>query len=103
MTVPPIQISGKIVETEMRLDARFGAQAIRRAQAVRKVLAAVSANAETDPYEVLPYWLFAVDTIIHAARKLSILAPGGKVLYRKSGPCDPLAMKRAIVAYLRRG
>ncbi len=29
-----------------------------------------------------------------------LVAPGGKVLYRKSGPCDPLAIKRAIVGYL---
>jgi hypothetical protein len=27
---------------------------------------------------VLPYWLFAVDTIAHAARKLTVLAPGGR-------------------------
>jgi len=31
-----------------------------------------------------------------------LIAPGGKVLYRKSGPCDPLAVKRAIVAHLGR-
>lgn len=31
-----------------------------------------------------------------------LIAPGGKVLYRKSGPCDPLAIKRAIVDYLGR-
>ncbi len=29
-----------------------------------------------------------------------LVAPGGKVLYRKSGPCEPLALKRAIVEYL---
>jgi len=29
-----------------------------------------------------------------------LIAPGGKVLYRKSGPCEPLAIKRAIVDYL---
>ncbi len=31
-----------------------------------------------------------------------LVAPGGKVLYRKSGPCEPLAIKRAIVDYLGR-
>ena len=31
-----------------------------------------------------------------------LIAPGGKVLYRKSGPCEPLAIKRAIVDYLGR-
>ncbi|MHB1033102.1 MAG: redoxin domain-containing protein [Pirellulales bacterium] len=32
-----------------------------------------------------------------------LVAPGGKVLYRSSGgPCDPMAVKRAIVEYLGR-
>ncbi len=31
-----------------------------------------------------------------------LVAPGGKVLYRTSGPCDALAIKRAIVDYLGR-
>jgi peroxiredoxin len=31
-----------------------------------------------------------------------IIAPGGKVLYRKSGAIDPLEVKRAIVGYLGR-
>jgi thiol-disulfide isomerase/thioredoxin len=31
-----------------------------------------------------------------------LVAPGGKVLYRKSGSCQPLAIKRAVVDYLGR-
>jgi peroxiredoxin len=31
-----------------------------------------------------------------------LIAPGGKVLYRKTGAIDPLELKRAIVAYLGR-
>lgn len=31
-----------------------------------------------------------------------LIAPGGKVLYRKSGPIDALELKQAIVAYLGR-
>jgi peroxiredoxin len=31
-----------------------------------------------------------------------VIAPGGKVLYRKTGPIEPLELKRAIVAHLRR-
>jgi len=31
-----------------------------------------------------------------------VIAPGGKVLYRKSGSVEPLAVKRAIVGYLGR-
>ena len=31
-----------------------------------------------------------------------VVAPGGKVLYRKTGPIDPLEVKRAVVSYLGR-
>ncbi len=31
-----------------------------------------------------------------------LVAPGGKVLYRKSGPCEPLKVKKAVVGYLGR-
>ena len=31
-----------------------------------------------------------------------LVAPGGKVLYRKNGECDPLAVKQAIIEYLGR-
>ncbi len=31
-----------------------------------------------------------------------LIAPGGKVLYRKSGSCDPMAIKTAIVDFLGR-
>ena len=31
-----------------------------------------------------------------------LVAPGGEVLYRKSGPCEPLEIRKAIVGYLGR-
>ncbi len=31
-----------------------------------------------------------------------LVAPGGKVLYRKSGPCEPMEIKKAVVGYLGR-
>jgi hypothetical protein len=31
-----------------------------------------------------------------------VVAPGGKVLYRKTGPIEPLELKRAIVGFLGR-
>ena len=31
-----------------------------------------------------------------------LIAPGGKVIYRKVGAIDPLEVKRAIVGYLGR-
>jgi peroxiredoxin len=31
-----------------------------------------------------------------------LIAPGGKVLYRKAGPCEPLEIRKAIVGFLGR-
>lgn len=31
-----------------------------------------------------------------------VIAPGGKILYRKSGPIDPLEVRKAVVSYLGR-
>src|SRR5437762_13502039 len=31
-----------------------------------------------------------------------VIAPGGKIVYRKTGQIDPLELKRAIVGYLGR-
>ena len=31
-----------------------------------------------------------------------LIAPGGKVLYSKSGSCEPMKIKKAIVGYLGR-
>jgi hypothetical protein len=31
-----------------------------------------------------------------------LVAPGGKILYRSSGPLEPLKVKKAIVEYLGR-
>jgi thiol-disulfide isomerase/thioredoxin len=53
----------------------------------------------TDKYELMD----AVDEKASGPVPHTILvAPDGKVLYRKSGSCEPLAIKRAIVDYLGR-
>jgi hypothetical protein len=31
-----------------------------------------------------------------------LTAPAGKVLYSKSGPCEPMEIKKALVGYLGR-
>ena len=65
------------LEEEAPLDAKVGRQALRRIDAVRETLAAGAARKGADPREVLPYWLYAVDAIAHAARRLTVLGPGG--------------------------
>jgi len=51
---------------------------VRRLQRVRAVLGAAADAPGADPHGVLPYWIFAVDTLVHAARKLSVLGVGGR-------------------------
>ncbi len=64
-----------ITEGPLRLDAKLGRQTLERLVKIRKTFA--TRHPGEDPIGVLPYWVFAVDTITHAARKLTVLAPGG--------------------------
>jgi thiol-disulfide isomerase/thioredoxin len=53
----------------------------------------------TDKYQLME----AVDEKSEGPLPHTILvAPGGKVLYRKSGPCDPPAIRKAVIDYLGR-
>jgi hypothetical protein len=69
---------GRIRRTAIVLDARLGRAAQRRLRDIRRVFAAALRSRQADPRGVLPYWLFAVDTLAHAARKLAVLGPGGR-------------------------
>lgn len=51
----------------------YARQVLRRLDKIRGVFAFHSGRRQEDPLRVLPYWLFAVDTIRHAARKLAIM------------------------------
>jgi thiol-disulfide isomerase/thioredoxin len=53
----------------------------------------------SDKYKLMD----AVDEKSSGAVPYTILiAPGGKVLYSRSGPCKPLEIKKAIIGYLGR-
>lgn len=67
--------NNRISQKLLRLDAKLGRQTLERLAEIRKVFA--ERHAGEDPGGVLPYWIFAVDTIAHAARKLTVLALGG--------------------------
>ena len=68
---------GKISQKHMPLDAKVGRQAMERLAPAREAIAAAAKLPGADPHDVLGYWLFAADTILHAARKLAVLGPGG--------------------------
>ncbi|MDA0322842.1 MAG: family 20 glycosylhydrolase [Verrucomicrobia bacterium] len=68
----------KIRVARMRFDSKLGRDTVKRLQGVRKEFERIAKKNDADPLGVLSYWIFAVDTLIHAARKLSYLGPGGR-------------------------
>lgn len=69
--------NGQIEKKTIRLDAAFGRRTLEQIQPVQATLRAFARHKDCDPLEVLPYWVFAADTIAHAAKKLTVLGPGG--------------------------
>jgi hypothetical protein len=78
----PVEVSeavrGQVVKRRKRVDAAFAARYLSRIGEARKVLAAVSRQPGVDPLRILPYWVFAADTMACAIRKMTVLGPGGK-------------------------
>jgi hypothetical protein len=69
--------NGRIVRKNLRLNAAFAEKEIARLETVRRVFVKTLKQKGADPHGILPYWIFAVDTIIHAARKLRLLVKDG--------------------------
>jgi hexosaminidase len=69
---------GRIGKEMVSLDARLGRSVVRDLAGVRRVLVAHSRKPGADPLKVLPYWIFAVDTLVCAARKVAVLGRGGR-------------------------
>jgi len=89
--------NGQIEKKRIRLDAAFGRKTLTRIEPVRDVLARFARRNDCDPLEVLPYWLFAADTFAHAARKLSVLGPGGA-----DSPSARRRLKKEMTALMNR-
>ena len=68
--------SWRISSSLVRLDARLARKTIEKLVKVRMVLVKHARN--NDKNGILPYWIFAVDTLIHSARKLTVLGHGGR-------------------------
>lgn len=62
---------------DVAVNAALGREAQAKLEGVRQVVADYTGDPDVDPHEVLPYWLFAVDTLLHAAKKLAVLGDGG--------------------------
>jgi hypothetical protein len=69
--------AGKIVRDKIIFDAALGQATLKKLDAIRRVFIAYAGQRGIDPRGVLPYWIFAVDTLRHAARKLAALGIGG--------------------------
>lgn len=76
--VDTVSTNGRIRRMRIEWDAAFGKRVIGSLEKVRRILQAEAKKPGVDPRKVLPYWIFAVDTISHAARKLAVFGAGGK-------------------------
>ncbi len=61
-----------------QVDAPLGAAVLERLDAIRADLVRASTSPGADPEKVMPAWIFAVDTLRHAARKLAVMGSGGE-------------------------
>jgi len=84
---------GKPVRRTLRIDARLAQRTRDRLLGIRDAFTRASKQRGTDPHRVLPYWIFAVDALAHAARKLAVLGPGGR---------DRASERRALKTEMRR-
>ncbi len=69
---------GQWQRRSLLVDAPLGAAVLERLDARRADINRASAVHGVDPDKIFPAWIFAVDTLRHAARKLAILGSGGK-------------------------
>ncbi|NIY17722.1 MAG: hypothetical protein GWM98_24060 [Nitrospinaceae bacterium] len=86
---------GKVLQTRLQFNAGYGDKCRQRLLAVRREFKRVSRRSGADPEGILPYWIFAVDTLLHATRKLSILGPGGN-----NTPRNRRSLQREMAALL---
>lgn len=75
-------IKKPVVPMEARLNARLGRDILKELAGIRTMFQQHAVRRGEDPLRVLPYWIFAVDAIRHAARKLAVYGPGGKITAR---------------------
>lgn len=92
-----ISQKGKLNKEELLLNAKLGRDTLKKIEKVKTELKTCASEKGTDPHGILPYWIFAVDTIAHAARKLSILGEGGD-----DTPTARRELKREMLSLMKR-
>ncbi len=90
-------IDGEVCATTGPLQAALGKRYLKRIETVRAALARYAGKRGVDPLGILPYWLFAADTMVFATRKFAVLAPGGT-----DTPAARRALKREMNALMKR-
>jgi hexosaminidase len=88
---------GRVVPSEITLDASFGRSVLPALARVRKAFQTAAREKGADPHGVLPYWIFAADTIAHAARRLAAFGAGGQ-----DTPAVRRALRNEMLALRRR-
>lgn len=73
-----VSTRGRIRKQDVNYNAALGRTAERELVRVRGVVARYSGTPGVDPIGVLKYWLFGIDTLLHATRKLAALGAGGR-------------------------
>ncbi len=96
----PVDISevvrSEIVMHKKRVEAQLAARYLKRVVKARAVLVKAR-QPGVDPLGVLPYWVFAADTIACAARKMTVLASGGT-----DTPAARRSLRRELTALMAR-
>ena len=69
-------VAGKFTQGALVANRKFGSDTLRELGQIRAIFEQVEKEKGADPAGVLPYWIFAVDTIACAARRLALLGPG---------------------------
>jgi hypothetical protein len=92
-----VGIEGKVRPAPINWNADLGRQAMRSLTRVRSTFRRESRKSGVDPEKILPYWVFAVDTLLHAARKLAVFGKGGRVT-----KTDRKALRSELLGLMRR-
>ena len=66
---------GDIALASLKLSPAFGQRTLKQLERIKSTLLDTQSTA-TDPYGWLPYWIYAVDTLIFSARKLMTFGGG---------------------------
>jgi len=69
--------NGRLRTGTIEVNAAYGRATADTLKGIRETFRKHARRRGADPHEILPYWLFAVDALLHAAEKLAVLGEGG--------------------------